>query len=368
MMKSLFSSLRVALVLFPLVASAQSRPGPVIRSIDPTSGPTTGGTVVTVTGENLAPPPSFACVAPCPPQVSFDGIKVDAQFATDTVYVVRTPAHAPGVVDVAVHTPDGRTTAVQRAFSYVSGQEASYERLLLPIYLDGVVAGANGSRFRTDFWLRNNGDALLTLAPWPCPDGGACPAIFPLTHAVAPGETIHNLPPFFSVPRTNPSRVLFASRNAVSRTSMNLRIFDESRGRVDAGAEVPVVREGDLLTSPAQLHSVPLRGDFRLMLRVYELALTSARFRVRVFEEFPGTGSAQPISEFELTATTNQTGDFRSEAAYADYAALTDLLRSPLPRPEFLRIQVEPLTQGSRYWTFLSVTSNDTQRVTLITP
>lgn len=367
-MKSLFSSLRAALVLFPLVATAQSLPTPVIHSVDPSSGPTTGGTVVSVIGQRFAPPAGFACILPCPAQVSFDGIRVDAQYESDTLLVVKTPAHAAGVVDVGVHTPDGRSATVRSAFTYTSSQESTYERLLLPIYLDGTVSGANGSRWRTDFWLRNNSDGALTLAPWPCPDGGACPAVFPLTHVVAPGETIHNLPPFFSVPDANPSRLLFASRNAAARTSTNLRIFDESRGRVDAGAEIPVVREADLLTSSTQLHSVPLRGDFRLMLRVYEVAQTNARFRVRVFEEFAGTSSAQPISEFELTATTNQSGEFRSEAAYAEHASLTDLLLSPIPRPALLRIQVEPLTAGSRFWTFLSVTSNDTQRVTLITP
>ena len=367
-MKSLFSRFRAVLVLFPVVAAAQSLPTPVIRTINPNSGPTSGGTVVSVTGQNFAPPPGFACILPCPPQVSFDGIRVDAQYESDTVLVARTPAHAAGVVDVAVHTPDGRTGTARSGFVYTSSQESAYERLLLPIYLDGTVSGANGSRWRTDFWLRNNSDRGLTLAPWPCPDGGACPAVFPLTHTVVPGETIHNLPPFFSVPDANPSRLLFASRNAVDQASTNLRIYDESRGQIDAGAEVPVVREDDFLTTTAQLHSVPLRGDFRLMLRVYDVAQTTARVRVRVFEEFAGTSSAQPITEFELTATTNQTGEFRSEAAYADHATLTNLLLSPVIRPAFLRVQVEPLTPGSRFWTFISVTSNDTQRVTLITP
>jgi hypothetical protein len=33
-----------------------------------------------------------------------------------------------------------------------------------------------------------------------------------------------------------------------------------------------------------------------------------------------------------------------------------------------VRIEITPLTAGSRYWSFASVTSNETQIVTLVTP
>jgi hypothetical protein len=364
------SRLSLPVLLFLLVPAAvfAQLPNPTIRSIEPISGPVSGGTFVTLIGENLSAPDGFACILPCPPLVTFGDATVEAQYQSSTVIVARTPAHAAGLVDVKFQTPDGRTTTVKSGFAFVSSGEASYERVLLPIYLDGTVPGANGSRWRTDFWLRNNGSEGATLAPWPCPDGAACPAVFPLTRTVNPGETLHALPPFFRPPTANPSRVLFVSRNAARNVTANLRIFDESRSAIDAGAEVPLVRERDFLTATTQLHAVPLNGAYRLMLRVYDVAQTTSRFRVRIYEEFAGSGTAQPMSEFELTATTAQTGDFRYEAAYADYSRITDLLINPIPRPSLIRVEVEPLTPGSRFWTFISVTNNDTQRVTLITP
>lgn len=360
------SSLAILLVFVPLLAFGQLG-NPVIRSVQPSTGGTSGGTTVTITGDNLGS--GVACILPCPPRAAFGGVTVDAEYQRDGLsLIVKTPAHAAGTVDVSVFTPDGRTATARNAFTYTTSQEASYERILLPIHLNAPVPGANGSRWRTDFWLRNNGGARLTLAPWPCPDGGVCPGIFPLTQVLSPGETIHNLPPFASIGSTNPSRVLFASRDAVADMTANLRIYDESRSQIDAGAEIPVVRERDLLTGTTQLHAVPLNGAYRLNLRIYDLALTEARFRVRVYEEFAGTTTALPIQELELTATTPQRGEFRFEAAYADYGTLTFLLNSPVIRPPLLRVQIEPLTEGSRYWAFISVTNNDTQRVTLITP
>lgn len=34
----------------------------------------------------------------------------------------------------------------------------------------------------------------------------------------------------------------------------------------------------------------------------------------------------------------------------------------------FVRVEVEPLGEGARFWAFVSVTNNETQHVTLITP
>jgi hypothetical protein len=354
-------------VLLPTAVFAQV-PNPVIRSIEPASGPVTGGTFVTLIGDHLTAPDNFACILPCPPLVSFGGATVEASIQSKTVLVVRTPQHDAGAVDVRLQTPDGRTTTVAGGFVFTSASESNYERVLLPVYLDGTVPGANGSRWRTDLWLRNNGSEGVALAPWPCPDGGTCPAVFPLTRTVLPGETLRGLLPFFRPPTSNPSRVLFIEKANAKNVSMNLRIFDESRAAVDAGAEIPVVHERDFLTTKTQLHAVPLFGAYRVMLRVYDTAQTSARFRVRVYGERVGTNQGVPITEFDLTATTRQTGEFRYEAAYADYSGLTDLLQLPNVFPEFVRFEIEPLTSGSRYWAFVSVTNNDTQRVTLITP
>ncbi|HEX8152273.1 MAG TPA: hypothetical protein VF698_04060, partial [Thermoanaerobaculia bacterium] len=66
------------------------------------------------------------------------------------------------------------------------------------------------------------------------------------------------------------------------------------------------------------------------------------------------------------TVSTAETGDFRSQAAYGEIPSLQALL--PALSPSALRLEIEPLTPGSRYWAFVSVTNNDTQLVTVVTP
>src|SRR5688572_23275788 len=100
-MKSRWSPLlSLLLSLFPVAVLAQT---PVIRSIDPSAGPTSGGTLVAITGDELGA--DVACILPCPPRVTFDNTTVDGEFQSNTVIVARTPAHAAGVVDVKVQTP-----------------------------------------------------------------------------------------------------------------------------------------------------------------------------------------------------------------------------------------------------------------------
>ena len=66
-------------------------------------------------------------------------------------------------------------------------------------------------------------------------------------------------------------------------------------------------------------------------------------------------------------ATTSESGDFRTQAAYAGYT-WDEVFAQPRTFPNAVRVEITPLTAGSRYWPFVSITNNDTQMVTLVTP
>ena len=362
------SLLSFVALLFSVSVFAQQTPAPVIESVQPAAGSIEGGTLVTITGSNLGLPPNFSCILPCPAVVRFGNAEVTALDERNTSITVRTPAHAAGTVDVTVRTGDGRVATKANAFTFVQTREQGYATFLLPIYTDGDVAGAHGSLWRTEFWIRNNGRSNATLAPWECPINSACPAVVPLTRTLAPGETLRNLPVFFRPPTSNPGRLLFVNRDAAEHVSTSLRLWDVSRQSTDAGTEIPVVSESDFLTTTAHLMSVPLNGRFRLTLRVYEIVHSEARFRVRVYGQQEGTGAPLPITEFELTASTTDPGPFRVNPAYAQHSGIEQILQLPNVFPPQVRIEVEPLTAGSLFWTFVAATNNETQRVTLVTP
>ncbi|SFT59959.1 putative Ig domain-containing protein [Mesorhizobium sp. YR577] len=110
---------------------------PTITSISPTSGPTTGGTSVVITGTNLTGATA----------VTFGGTAT-ISFTVDsaTQITATTPAQAAGPVDVAVTTPGGSATAAG-AFTYdapvvlslsiddvsvIEGSVATFTVLLIP--------------------------------------------------------------------------------------------------------------------------------------------------------------------------------------------------------------------------------------------
>lgn len=354
--------LALLLLLLPFGAFAQTTPA--IDSIFPPSAPTAGGVEVTITGRGFSP--TIVCILPCPTTVLFGTTEVTPKSESDTRLVVTAPPHAEGPVDITVKIPDGRSVTRENGFFYGSPAEADYEKVLLPVYLDGTVAGANGTQWRTDFWVRNGGASSVLLAPWECPPGSACPAVFPLTKTLVAGESLHNLPVFFRPPTANPGRMLFVSRSGAENVAMQLRFADVSRASLNGGTEMPVVREKSFRSGKVSLLNVPLDSRYRLLLRVYDVAHTEARFRVTFYAQAAGTGNT-PEHSVELTATSNDTGDFRLSPAYAQYS-IDQLLQLPRVWPDALRIEIEPLTPGSRFWAFASVTNNDTQLVTLVTP
>ena len=349
------------LFLVPVLAFAED---PVITSIKPASAPTSGGVEVTITGDHLEP--HIVCILPCPTKVRFGNTEVEPKSHSETKLVVQAPPHTAGVVDVTVIVPGSGFVTKHNAFAYGDSADTAYETVLLPIYLDGRINGAQGSQWQTDLWLRNTGTTDATLAPWDCPAGQICPTIFPLTRTLVPGESLHNLPAFFRPPIANPSRLLYVSRSEASDVAFQLRFADVSRSTLNAGSELPVVREENLLTGTATLLNVPLDAKFRTLIRVYDVALTESRFRAVVSALEQGTGGKILLTR-DLTATTTESGPFRLTPAYAQFS-IDELLLTDQILPAAVRIEITPLTAGSRFWTFASTTNNDTQFVTLVTP
>lgn len=352
------------LFLVLLIAAAMGAAAhPVVSGLTPASGPAAGGTEVVITGSNLLP--TIVCALPCPSTVTFGGVTVEVQQESATRLVVVTPAHVPGTVDVIVQVSGEDPVRLSNAFTFDGGIESAYEPVLLPVYVDGVIPGAHGSQWASDLWIRNNGEESVFLAPWPCPEGQACPPVFPLPYNLLSGLSVHNLPAQFKPPSPNPSRLLYIARNGAADVSLSLRIADVSRGSLNAGTEIPAIRENEALLRPSQIFDIPMSHDFRVLLRVYDVAYTESRFRVTLYPQ--KETNDQPVHTEELAATTAQSGAFRTEAAYAQLD-ITDLLRLEKVWPARVRIQVTPLTPGSRYWAFASITNNETQLVTVASP
>ena len=347
-----------------LFAQQAPTPPPRIDNISPRSGPTAGGIDVTITGANLQP--HIFCILPCPTLVTFGDASVEPYRVTDSEITVKAPAHPSATVDVTVAVPGGGSTTAPQAFTFTDSLSTTWEPVLLPVYIDGAQAGAANSQWRTNLWIQNGGKENLTLAPWECPGQQVCPAIFPLTKTLASGEAQHNLPAMYAQFAPRPGRLLYFNRSAANGALMSLRVVDDASVAVDSGTEVPVIRERNLLTSATTLINVPLLNN-RLLLRVYDVALESSQFHVRVFVQSEAV-SAGTLTETSLDASSADHGDLRMTPAYAEYPIQISFGPVLLTKDAAVRVEVTPLTAGSRYWAFVSATNNNTNHVTLVTP
>ena len=100
-----------------IVTSSQANGSqPVITSISPTSGPTKGGSSITITGTDLSDA-----------SVTFAGVAATVTSNTSTSITVTNPAGTAGALDVAVTTSAGTATEIN-GFTYVSGlQNGNFE-------------------------------------------------------------------------------------------------------------------------------------------------------------------------------------------------------------------------------------------------
>jgi len=69
-----------------------------------------------------------------------------------------------------------------------------------------------------------------------------------------------------------------------------------------------------------------------------------------------------------LTAVAFDDGPFHVTPSYAEDPIEINFGPVLLAKDAAVRVEVTPMTPGSRYWAFVSATNNTTNHVTLVTP
>ena len=233
------------------------------------------------------------------------------------------------------------------------------ERLLLPI-LTPPVHGAFGSEFHTDLRIFNDSDDLAILIGL---NGNRCapvclPGLFPL--ALEPHEEVG--PEDISLIGT-PGRFIFVAKDQVSSLSMNLRVHDVTRDALNYGTEIPIVRESDFSTNRIVFAGVPTDARFRNTLRIYSNSAVDvlvtvgelAPVRVKLTGGFSFPVNSIAFPEFHNPAY----------AAFSSFPTGTAPVRVTIEAdPDFVSL----LPIEIPLWAFITVTNNDTQAITTITP
>ena len=306
-----------------------------------------GGDEVTIVGAGIAP---VCVVAPCPgPAVLFGDAPatVFRQINTDQI-VVGAPAHAPGTVDVTLSV-FGQTFRAIAAFHYsaVDGARdaAFFEPVLFPVMVQGP--GAFGSQWSTEVVMRNDNDYTFAVS-----------SIFDIMLYSIPDRR----PPAHFTSLTSTTRapngyLLYVPRQASPRIFFGILARDLSRQAEALGTEIPVVREKDFFDRTFTLLNVPTDSRYRVALRLYRIDDRSTlRIRIR-----PMFSDDSPLVDDDIALSADGT----HRVAY-----IGDLLAAypQLAGKGALRIDIESRVPSRASWGFVSVTNNQTQHVTVISP
>ena len=224
------------------------------------------------------------------------------------------------------------------------------ERILIPL-LTPPVHGAFGSEFHTKLRIYNNFEndiSIQGIAP-PC-ILSACPTV--------PGTVVSAGTELTDIELTGtPGRFVSVLASHARHLSFSLKVEDVTRAALNFGTEIPVVRERELTTQTLSLLAVPTDSRFRKTLRIYAtegtvlwVTFTDGVEKVqRTVTLAPGRDPFEPA--YALISDV---------PAFASGASEITITLEPLPL-------LHPLPQPP-YWAFVSVTNNDTQVITTITP
>ncbi len=105
---------------------------PLVNGIEPEEGPVSGGTVVTVHGENFQPNPTVFFGAKQAPSVDFKD---------STTVWATSPSGALGAVDIRLVNLDAQEDTLEAAFTYVPNVP-DYAKLLAPLSVTAFTDGA----------------------------------------------------------------------------------------------------------------------------------------------------------------------------------------------------------------------------------
>lgn len=337
------------LVASPLFGS------PVITSVTPSEGSVGGGTHVTITGTGF----SDVCIVCSPPfgglSVFFGGTRAtDVKLINPAKIEAVAPPHPPGRVSVTVHQMDGsepNASTLADAFTYTGDWSAEYEPVLFPIFM-GPVRGAFGSEFHTTARVASRGEPFDIFGV-----DTTCSRIDPPVHPETPfrigaGETI-----LFPNCTQTAGRLFFVPAAHAEDFVANLRVTDVSRQSQSHGVEIPVARLRDFTAGKIVLLGVPVDARFRNTLRIYGLPGGAQFVNVTVNGVTTGVPLRSSGNLYEPSYA-----EFTAFPAASQLAAGQSTVTVTIDQP------VRGIVGPTAVWAFVSVTNNDTQQITVVTP
>jgi hypothetical protein len=256
---------------------------------------------------------------------------------------------------VVVRTFDGTYTAedaLVRAPAAGVYDRSLFDRILIPVLSSGP--GAFGSHWRTDVWVENANehDVMFFRSPFQagaCASPLGCPVVLP-----AGDEQRLDFGQW-------PNGVyVFPPRGSAEHLRVNALVRDLSRQSEALGTEIPMVRENDFRNRVVLLN-VPSDSRFRVALRIYAHPVAKPlHVPLRIFR----MNGEQPVVDRTVTLLLPANPSY--EPMNFTFGDILTQLGIPSADPMWIEIGGGSFTGD--IWAFASITNNETQHVTVISP
>lgn len=234
---------------------------------------------------------------------------------------------------------------------------AQEQQVLVPIaFADGVtLAGAHGTTWVGEVWASNDSTSdIQTLQSQQCQIGCPEPQLPAKSHRTVGLQTAESV---------DGGALLYIPTSLTSDVSFSARVLEVTRQAQPTGFAVPVIREDEYLETAVVLPGIPRGTGVRSSLRIYDPSgQGGGSFTVELLGE-----NGRIINSFVVTLSA---GKFAASTPVTPaYAAVHDLENRASESngsEDVFHVRVTPTTSGP-YWTFASVTDNETQHVLIIT-
>jgi hypothetical protein len=251
-------------------------------------------------------------------------------------------------------------------------QQPDYSLVLVPLDYGFVVPGAYGSEWNADLWVANHSDVPVSTNVCSFPPG--CPIGSGQSPEIPARQAFQN--PFNIIKERDPGVVWFLSPGDSEKLQFSLRLYEKSNNLVRQGIEVPVVREREFFTRPLELLNVPMGESQRVAVRIYDPDAAHPDETIAPREKFvrvevvtnehlrEPTVLFDAVLAFPVSHRTFEESVF--EPAVIELLSLRELVGAA--ESTSVRVRVTPITADLRIWAMASVTDNETQYVTIISP
>lgn len=246
-----------------------------------------------------------------------------------------------------------RNAAIVLAFLVASSAAAAeFEQILLPVG-PSIVHCAYASRYETRLLAVNlagereerfcmNGDCR-DIAPMVAQefDGGYAGGLAAPLWLYVPKETADNL-----------------------RLSLVVESAQQAHPEERSFTEVPIVRASDFTSGKMEFIGVRLDPEFRQGVRVYGLTQEPGLLIMRVYSLETGEQIHECLHEI-LPLSSEVTAE--GLPLRPTYGMECDMSEHVERDGRKVRVELEPITPGLKYWAFLTVTNNTTQHFYTVT-